>query len=108
VEQRLRGADGTYRWFLTRALPLRDEHGEIVKWYGTCTDIQQRMDMAESLGRHKSHFQAMFNAISDAVILATLDRRIAMVNPAFTRIFGYTETEVLGRVTDFLYERTED
>jgi PAS domain S-box-containing protein len=38
-ELRMRRADGQYRWFLTRALPLHDEHGNIVRWYGTATDI---------------------------------------------------------------------
>jgi len=33
-------ADGEYRWFLIRAVPLRDELGRIVKWYGTITDIE--------------------------------------------------------------------
>ncbi|PYX39082.1 MAG: hypothetical protein DMG81_10175, partial [Acidobacteria bacterium] len=39
VEGRLRAADGSYRWFLMRGAPLRDEAGKIVKWFGTCTDI---------------------------------------------------------------------
>ena len=39
IEYRLRRHDGVYRWMLGRALPLRDPSGEIVKWFGTCTDI---------------------------------------------------------------------
>jgi PAS domain S-box-containing protein len=35
-------ADGQYRWFLSRAVPLRDEHGKILKWYGVSTDIDER------------------------------------------------------------------
>lgn len=41
-EARLRRFDGEYRWFLFRANPMRDESGEIVKWYGTNTDINDR------------------------------------------------------------------
>lgn len=41
-EMRLRRADGEYRWFLVRTVPLRDEQGNIVKWYGTSTDIEDR------------------------------------------------------------------
>jgi PAS domain S-box-containing protein len=37
-----RAADGEYRWFLVRGLPLRDQHGNIVNWYGTLTDIEDR------------------------------------------------------------------
>jgi diguanylate cyclase (GGDEF)-like protein/PAS domain S-box-containing protein len=42
VEYRLRGKDGTFRWFLGRANPIRDAKGEIVKWFGTCTDIENQ------------------------------------------------------------------
>ena len=45
---RIRGADGVYRWFLTQGVPLRDESGKIVRWYGTNVDIDQRK-RAESL-----------------------------------------------------------
>jgi formate hydrogenlyase transcriptional activator len=41
-EARLRRFDGEYRWFLFRAVPVRDELGHIVKWYGTTTDIEDR------------------------------------------------------------------
>ena len=37
-----RAADGQYRWFLSRAVPLRDEHGTILRWYGVSTDIDDR------------------------------------------------------------------
>ena len=38
----LRGADGTYRWFLSRAQPIRDESGKIVRWFGTNTDVEDQ------------------------------------------------------------------
>jgi PAS domain S-box-containing protein len=41
-EARVRGANGEYRWFLVRAVPLRGAHGNIFKWYGTLTDIEDR------------------------------------------------------------------
>src|SRR5882762_10286895 len=41
-EMRLRRADGEYRWFLIRTVPLREEQGNILKWYGTSTDIEDR------------------------------------------------------------------
>jgi PAS domain S-box-containing protein len=48
-EARLRRADGAYRWFLLRAVPLRDERGHVVKWYGTSTDIEDRKRAEEAL-----------------------------------------------------------
>jgi two-component system, chemotaxis family, CheB/CheR fusion protein len=49
IEYRMRGSDGTYRWFLGRAIPLRDEEGKIVKWFGTCTDIHDQKTMSDVL-----------------------------------------------------------
>jgi PAS domain S-box-containing protein len=41
-EVRLRGADGLYRWFLTRVAPLKDKRGQVTRWYGLATDIEDR------------------------------------------------------------------
>jgi PAS domain S-box-containing protein len=49
VESRLRAADGSYRWFLMRGLPLRDAAGRVVKWFGTCTDIDDLKRGEEAL-----------------------------------------------------------
>lgn len=49
IEYRLRKYDGEYRWFLGRALPLRNEAGTIVKWFGTCTDIHDQKMLNEIL-----------------------------------------------------------
>jgi PAS domain S-box-containing protein len=50
-EVRFRGADGEYRWHLDRGLPLRDEEGHIIKWYGVVTDIEDRKRVEEALRR---------------------------------------------------------
>lgn len=47
LEYRLRRYDGTYRWFKTRGTPVRDGTGEIVKWFGTCTDIDDQKKAGE-------------------------------------------------------------
>ena len=49
IEYRFKRFDGTYRWFLGRALPLRDEAGTILKWYGTCTDIDDQKKSSDLL-----------------------------------------------------------
>src|SRR6266404_224990 len=50
-EERHRGVDGTYRWFLARGIPLRDAAGRVVRWYGTNTDIEDRKRAEEDLRR---------------------------------------------------------
>ena len=53
-EYRLRGEDGQYRWFIGRASPIRDERGSIERWFGSCTDIQERK-LAEQARELVSH-----------------------------------------------------
>jgi PAS domain S-box-containing protein len=50
-ESRFRSSDGQYRWHLDRGVPLRDEDGNIVKWYGVATDIEDRKRAEEALQR---------------------------------------------------------
>jgi PAS domain S-box-containing protein len=53
----LRAADGSYRWFLSRALPIRDEHGKIIRWFGTNTDITEARQIQQALIESKQHLK---------------------------------------------------
>lgn len=59
-ELRLRGADGVSRWFLVRAEPMRDNHGTIVRWYGTHTDIDDQRRAFERTARIATTLQSAF------------------------------------------------
>ena len=48
----LRGQDGNYRWFLSRAVPIRDQHDNVVRWFGTNTDITEQRQMADDLRQY--------------------------------------------------------
>src|SRR6202166_1716628 len=45
----MRGGNGQYRWFRARAVPIRDLEGQIVKWYGTCSDIHDSKILEQSI-----------------------------------------------------------
>ncbi len=62
VEFRLRHRSGEYRWTLARALPVRNERGEIVRWMGTSTDIHERMEMQEALRDTQWRLEAALTA----------------------------------------------
>ncbi|HEX7070446.1 MAG TPA: CHASE domain-containing protein, partial [Rhodothermales bacterium] len=47
----LRGRDGSYRWFLSRAVPFRDENGRVIRWFGTNTDVTDQMRAQETEAR---------------------------------------------------------
>jgi PAS domain S-box-containing protein len=55
TEARLRGVDGKYRWFLVRARALRDQAGDIVRWYGTAIDIEDRKRAEDGLRRSEAY-----------------------------------------------------
>jgi PAS domain S-box-containing protein len=59
IEHRVRRADGQYRWLLARCVPLRDERGNIVKWYGTVTDIDDRKRAEQNLRQAATELQAL-------------------------------------------------
>jgi len=58
-EMRLRRADGEHRWFLVRTVPLRNEKGTIVKWYGTSTDVDDRKHAEDALRDSGVQLQAL-------------------------------------------------
>jgi PAS domain S-box-containing protein len=59
AEARVRRADGAYRWFLFRAIPLRDGAGRLVKWYGQTTDIEDRKRAETLLSAEKRTLEAL-------------------------------------------------
>lgn len=60
-EHRLRGADGGYRWFRARAVPLRDPNGTIVKWYGTCSDVHDSKLLEQSIRDNAIELERVVN-----------------------------------------------
>jgi len=65
-EMRLRGADGAYRQFLVRTVPLRDESGRVVKWYGVSTDIEDRRRAEAKLEESLSRLRALTGSLMRA------------------------------------------
>ena len=72
IEARLRRYDGEYRWFLFRAEPLRDNHGDIFKWYGANTDIEVRKRAEALLAAEKRTLEMIANGARLADILEGL------------------------------------
>jgi diguanylate cyclase (GGDEF)-like protein/PAS domain S-box-containing protein len=63
MEYRIQSREGSYRWHLVRATPLRDSNGGIIKWFGACADIDDQMQVQELLQQQiKEHTTALFEA----------------------------------------------
>jgi PAS domain S-box-containing protein len=89
VEYRCRRHDGVYRWFLGRAHPVRDGSGRIIKWFGTCTDIDDQKRAADSLS---------FLAEASALLGSSLDYETtlaALTRLAVPRLADWCALEVI-------------
>lgn len=119
---------GTFRWHLCRALPVRDEAGTILRWYGTATDIDDHKQIEEAMRDSESRLRASgewlehtiadrtrelrsseerfakaFRASPNAIsITRQPDERLIEVNERWETLFGYTQAEVIGKTVQEL------
>ncbi|EFH85308.1 PAS domain S-box protein [Ktedonobacter racemifer] len=98
-EERLReGQTGAYRWFLTRALPVRDEAGQIVKWFGTSTDIDEQKRIEEALRESQERASTLMNSNIIGTFVGE-GEQIVDANDTFLRMTGYTREDLrAGRI----------
>jgi PAS domain S-box-containing protein len=100
TEARMRRFDGEYRWFLFRANPLRDESGNIVRWYGTNTDIDDRKRAEEALRVSENNFRQIVDGIPGLVTTMTPSGELELVNRRFLDYYGKTMEEMKGWATN--------
>ena len=98
----LRGADGRFRPFLTRILPLKDAEGHVVQWFGTNTDITERLDAEQRLRKSEERLAGIIGSAMDGIISVDEQQRIVVFNAAAEKMFGYTASEMLGQSLDRL------
>jgi PAS domain S-box-containing protein len=78
IEHRLQLADGRLRWFLTRAVPVPDETGQVMKWYGTSTDVDDRRRVEEE--REIARIEATTERIRIEALMEALPVGVALVD----------------------------
>jgi PAS domain S-box-containing protein len=96
LECRLRRADGAYQWWLVRGVPLLGANGEIIKWFGTCTDIEHFKAAEQRLKESEAKFSGIVSISADAIISIDDDQRITIFNNGAEQIFGYSKAEAIG------------
>lgn len=93
---RVRGADGTYRWFRAHAAARRLADGSIVRWYGTLEDINERKLADEALRESELRFRAMADNSPVAIWVTDPSGATVFLNRLWYRMTGQTEAEALG------------
>ena len=102
IEYRLRHFDGSYRWVLGRALPIRNDAGRITRWFGTCTDIHEQklaLEQREVISQELSHrIKNIFSVVAGLIQFA------ARSHPGFAPLATDLRQRItaLGRAHDFV------
>jgi len=86
--------DASYRWFLIRANPLRDESDNILKWYGTCTDIEDRKRGEEDLRARELSWRQIVDNIPGLVATMGAMGEVEFLNRQTLEYFGKTNEEL--------------
>jgi len=106
---RIRSQSGEYRWFDTRAIPQRNDKGDILRWLGSNTDITDIELTRQALANSEQLFHTAFDYAPLGMIMANLDGVIIQANPALRQLLGYScEPEHLRIPTLFELIHPED
>jgi PAS domain S-box-containing protein len=109
----LRGWDGNFRWFLTRAVPIRNEAGDVIRWFGTNTDVTRQIEAERALrslnesleyrvAEQAKERDRIWNVSQDLLVVADTSGTLLSVNPAWTATLGWSEGDLLGKTVDWL------
>ncbi|EFH85266.1 PAS domain-containing sensor histidine kinase [Ktedonobacter racemifer] len=102
-EERLRNSQtGTYRWFLTRAMPVYDEAGQLVKWFGTCTDIDEQKRTEQRLKESEENWQTLAETVPQLVWRVQPDSWVDYVNQRACDYGQTTREQLLGHGWHYL------
>ena len=102
IEYRILRPDGEVRWLHERSRVTHDEQGTPIRLDGIVTDITQRKQAEEALQDSETKFRAFLQSASEAIIISNANGEIVVFNAKAEELFGYADTEVLGRTIEFL------
>ncbi len=94
----LRDKDGRYRWFLSRANPVRDGAGKIVLWCGTNTDITEQRELSLRLRQ----LARLVELSHEAIMVSDTSGDVVLWNKGCEDVYGYTRAEAIGKRPDEL------
>ncbi|MEH3112527.1 PAS domain S-box protein [Pedobacter terrae] len=107
-EHRIRRHDGAYCWFVVNASPVIDPNGQVVKMYGSATDIHDRKIAEEALRESEKRFRTLTQTSPVGIAVNSLEGRIIYVNQAYANIINYSPEELLQKPSGFVYDEPRE
>jgi PAS domain S-box-containing protein len=102
AQYRLRRHDGAYRWHVIRGGPVKDAQGNVLRWTGACTDVED-MRAAVEQARDSTEMLQSMGMLTDALVFAKDDEgRMFAANDATLAVLGRTAEEVIGQRIDLM------
>ncbi|MCC6493739.1 MAG: PAS domain S-box protein [Pirellulales bacterium] len=104
-EHRLKdAATGEYRWFMARAVPVRDASGKVVRWFGVCTDVHEFKLVEQALRANEQRLEAIFEAAPECVKIVGRDGTVLQMNRSGLDILeaGSKEEVCGGPILEFI------
>jgi PAS domain S-box-containing protein len=108
AEFRIRRADGVWRWFIARTTPLRDAGGHIVKWYGSCSDIDDLKRTEDDLARERAVLAGIIDSTDVMLVYLDRDFNFVWVNPAYAETCRLPPEKMIGKNHFELYPHAEN
>jgi PAS domain S-box-containing protein len=98
----LRSRDGSYRWFLSRALPIRDTEGRIIRWFGTNTDVTEQRETEEALRENEEKLRHQAQELEQQLIMSGRLVSLGEVTASMAHEFNNPLGIIMGFVEDML------
>jgi PAS domain S-box-containing protein len=91
----LKRADGAYRWFLARSVPVKNDAGRITTWFTTCTDIHEQREAEDRVRESETRLRATFEQTAVGIAQTDTSGRFLFVNRQLASMCGYDMDEML-------------
>jgi PAS domain S-box-containing protein len=97
IEHRFRGRDGQYRWFHSRAIPVRNANGELERWVGISSDVHFQKQTELALQQQRLVLETLIESTADFIYMKDREGRYVFVNTAAAQSVGKTAQEIIGK-----------
>ncbi|MFI4881372.1 MAG: PAS domain S-box protein, partial [Phycisphaerales bacterium JB064] len=97
LEHRVLRVDGSIGWMHSKAVPVKDEDGRVLEWFGAATDITPRKEAEEALKRSEAKMRLMTDSLPVLISYVDADMRYGFINHTYERWFGRPTEEIMGK-----------